>query len=314
MSDVDVTIIIVSYNTKQLTLDCLRSVYAETDGFDFEVIVIDNASSDGSAEAIASEFPQVSLVRLGENVGFARANNLAARQAQGHYLLLLNPDTIVLDRAVRTLLTFAKARPENGIYGGRTLFGDGKLNPTSCWGRSTPWSEFCRAVGLSTLFRRSSVLDPESLGRWPRDTIREVDIVTGCFLLIRHDLWKRISGFDPEFFMYGEEVDFCLRARATGARPIICPDAVIVHYGGRSERHRANKLVQLLKSRRLLMQRHWTSRWMLFGDAMQTLAVLQRLMAYRLLAFLRLRAAHRTAATFAEVWRRRDEWRAHPSA
>jgi len=313
MNHVELSIIVVSYNTRELTLECLRSLYTQTDGISFEVFVVDNASSDYSAEAIAESFPQVKMIRLDENIGFARANNLAAERARGDYLLLLNPDTVILDKAIQKLLSFAHTRPENGIYGGRTLFGDGTLNPSCCWARSTPWSEFCRTIGLSTLFRRNAAFDPESLGRWPRDTIREVDIVTGCFFLIRRNLWEHMNGFDPAFFMYGEEADLCLRARAAGARPIICPDAAIIHYGGRSETNRANKLVQMLRARRLLMQRHWTSRWISFGRATQTLAVLHRLMAYHSLAHLRLRAAKNASAAFTEVWRRRREWSAHSS-
>src|SRR5690606_2943956 len=118
----------------------------------------------------------------------------------------------------------------------------GSLNPTSCWGRSTPWSEFCHAVGLSAAFRGSRLLNPEGLGSWRRDSVREVDIVTGCFLLLPRALWERLGGFHPDFFMYGEEADLCLRARRLGVRPIITPEATIVHYGGRSENKRIQKM------------------------------------------------------------------------
>jgi len=130
----DVSIIIVSFNTRELTLDCLRSVYEQTGDVTFEVFVVDNASTDGSAEAIAAAFPQVHLIANHENRGFAAANNQAAQYASGEWLLLLNPDTVVLNRAVDRLVAFARrAVAEDaacGIFGGRTIFANGRLNPT----------------------------------------------------------------------------------------------------------------------------------------------------------------------------------------
>ncbi len=168
-----------------MTLECLRSLFDQTQSHS-EVIVVDNASTDGSADAIEKEFGSVvHLVRSSENLGFAAANNRAAEMAKGTYLLLLNPDTVVLDHAVDRILSFAKDRPVNQIYGGKTVFADGSLNVASCWGAMTPWSLFCRAVGLTSLLPRSDVFDTEALGSWNRDTVREVDIVVGCFLLIK---------------------------------------------------------------------------------------------------------------------------------
>ena len=213
------SIIIVSYNTRDITLACLESVYAQTRETSFEVIVLDNASSDGSADAIAGRFPQVRLIRHPINLGFAGGNNLAAKDAAGEFLLLLNPDTVVLNGAIDTLMAFARANPGAGIWGGRTVFADGTLNPTYCWKRQTAWSAFCCGTGLSSLFRGSRVLDPEAMGAWNRDQAPEVDIVSGCFLLITRALWDTLGGFDPAFFMYGEEADMCLRAREHEQRP-----------------------------------------------------------------------------------------------
>ena len=126
------SILVVSYNTRAMTLDCLRSVVAET-RTPYELIVLDNASADGSAEAVAAEFPQARLIASPENLGFAEGNNVAAQEARGEYLLLLNPDTLVLRGSLDRLLDFARAEPGAGIWGGRTLFADGRLNPSSCW-------------------------------------------------------------------------------------------------------------------------------------------------------------------------------------
>ena len=164
-----VSILIVSYNTREMTLACLRSVFEQTHAVDFEVIVVDNASSDASSDAIERQFPQTRLIRSAENLGFAKANNLAARAAGGEFLLLLNPDTVVLDCAIDRLMEFAAERPKAGIWGGRTLFADGSLNPTSCWRFMSLWSLFAQATGLTALWRDSPLFNPEGYGGWRRE-------------------------------------------------------------------------------------------------------------------------------------------------
>jgi len=309
----EVSVIIVSYNTRELTLDCLRSVYAQTRDVSFEVFVVDNASADGSAAAIAAEFPQVRLFALDRNLGFAAGNNLVARHAIGNWLLLLNPDTVVLDGAIDRLLAFAAEQsaknPAFGIFGGRTLYPDGRLNPASAWRRPTPWSVFCMGTGLTSVFRQSRVFNPEAMPHWRRDTVREVDIVTGCFLLLRRALWRELGGFDPAFFMYGEEADFCLRARRYGVRCRICPDAEIIHYGGASEKGRADKLVRLLRAKTQLVRKHWPRRSAWFGVRMLKAWAWTRMAGFSMIALARSRYRD-TAVAWASVWRRRGEWTA----
>ena len=211
---VDLTIIVVSFNTRDMTLDCLRSIERQTRDISYEVIVVDNSSIDGSAQAISDEFPLINLIASDSNLGFAKANNVAADKARGRRILLLNPDTVVIDRAIDRLFAFAEANNACRVWGGRTLFADGSLNPTSCWGRMSLWSLSCFALGLTYFAPKSSIFSPEAYGGWDRDTVRHVDIVTGCFLMIDRDLWKQLGGFDPLFFMYGEEADLCRRACA----------------------------------------------------------------------------------------------------
>lgn len=305
---VDVSIIIISYNTRELTLACLHSVYEQTKDISFELIVVDNDSKDNSAQAIAENFPEVTLVASKENLGFAQANNLAAKNAQGEFLLLLNPDTFVLDGAIQKLHSFARTHPGNRVYGGRTLFRDFSLNPTSCWKKPTLWSLFCYATGLVSIFRRNALFDPESYGPWQRDSVREVDIVTGCFLLIETKLWDQLDGFDPQFFMYGEDADLCLRAAQEGARPIITPDATIVHYGGASEKVRGDKMIRLFRAKEQLLRRHWTARSCQIGLVMLRFSVLSRLLACTFLHRLGLRRFQPKAQSWCEIWQRRNEW------
>ena len=302
------TVIIVSYNTRALTLAALRTLYATTKATPFHTVVLDNASTDGSADAVAAAFPQVELIRSQENLGFARANNVVAAAAHTEWLLLLNPDTECHEGAVDNLMAFALANPQGGIYGGRTVFPDGRLNIASCWNRITPRSVFCIATGLTAAFPRTALFDPEALGGWQRDTVREVDIVVGCFLLIRRDLWTRLGGFDLRYFMYGEEADLCLRARRLGFRPMITPDAQIMHLVGAASASKAAKRILVTKARVTLIRDHWP-RWQVPpGIGLMWLWGALRIGAARLLA-LSGRARDRERLVYwAEVWAKRKDW------
>jgi GT2 family glycosyltransferase len=305
---INVSIIIVSYNTKEMTLACIRSVYEQTKEVSFDLIVVDNDSRDGSAQAIAENFPAIELIASSENFGFGRANNLAAEKAKGGYLLLLNPDTIILDGAIDKLHVFARENPVNLVYGGRTLYGDYSLNPTSCWRRPTLWSLFCYATGLSSLFRRNKLFDPDSYGDWRRDCVREVDIVTGCLLMIEKKLWDRLGGFDQDFFMYGEEADLCLRAAKLGAKPIITPGATIIHYDGASEKVPTDKMIRLLRAKNQLLQKNWSPIASKLGSILLNLSALTRFAAVNILDFFSYKKVRGNSSDWKEIWERRKEW------
>lgn len=301
------SILIVSYNTRELTLDCLQSVFDQTRQVDFDVLVVDNQSADGSSAAIAEAFPQVRLLQSGKNLGFAAANNLAADMATGDYLLLLNPDTLVLDKAIDKLVSFAHSCRGEHIWGGRTLNGSRQLDKSSCWGKPTPWSFFCYGTGLTSLFRNSNIFNPEAYGNWQRHTVREVDIISGCFLLIKRGTWNKLGGFDPKFFMYGEEADLCLRIKKLGVQPIICPDATIMHFGGASEKVRADKMVSMFKAKMELTKRHWNPAWVPFGVFMYKWAAFSRYLVCSALALVKSRYRE-SAKAWREIWQRRNEW------
>lgn len=304
-----ISILVVSYNTRELTLACLATVFEQTRKIPFELIVWDNASSDGSPEAIRDTYgDRVRLVASTENLGFAAANNRAAEFAAGQQLLLLNPDTLVLDRAIDVLTDFANRNPKCGIWGGRTLFKDRSLNASSCWGRQTLWSLFCQAVGLSVLLRRSSLFNPEGIGGWNREGTRAVDIVSGCFLMIHKELWDSLGGFREEFFMYGEEADLCLRAHKLGARPMVTSDATIVHYGGASERVFADKIVRLLKAKGLLIDMHFRPGARQLGRSLLFLWPIRRYCLHAALAAMGRRASNDARDAWREAVRRYRDW------
>ncbi|WP_171102132.1 glycosyltransferase family 2 protein [Ruegeria sp. HKCCD7255] len=296
-----VSIIVVSYNTKDMTLECLRSVQEQTQ-VPYELIVVDNASTDGSPEAIATEFPDIELMAEKDNHGFALANNIAALRARGEYLLLLNPDTVVLDHAINHLIEFADKNPQARIWGGKTYYGDMSLNPTNAWNQMTLWGVISQALGFSSVFRKSDLFNPEAIPGWDRDSEYEVDIVTGCFFLIKRDFWQELDGFDKAFFMYGEEADLCLRARAKGARPRITPTAQIIHYAGASEKVRSDKMVRLLRAKMTLIQHHFPKWQRGIGQSMFRLWPWSRMVGLKLLR------RQEAATVWGEIWHRRKEW------
>ncbi len=303
------SIIVVSYNTRQMTLECLESVYAQTD-LPFELIVVDNASTDGSAEAIAEAFPEVHLIAETTNHGFAPAHDIALPHAKAPWLLLLNPDTVVLDHALDRLFAFAETHPKAGIWGGRTLYADRTLNPASCWGRMTIGSTLSRILGLNRIFQHSETFNSETYGTWQRDRIREVDIVVGCLFLMRRADWDALGGFDPAFVMYGEEADLCLRAHKAGHRPMVTPDAQIIHYGGASETVRADKMVRLMRAKTELVKRHFRPGTRHLGRAMFALWPWSRWVATGVAGrVLNRPGLKEKSRTWKEIWQRRNEWK-----
>ncbi|MFX0139592.1 MAG: glycosyltransferase family 2 protein, partial [Candidatus Hodarchaeota archaeon] len=202
--------------------------------------------SDNTVQSVKMEYPQVKLIASKNNNGFAKGNNIAAETATGEYLLLLNPDTIVLDGAIEKLLKFARRNPDSGIYGGRTIFPDGSLN-RSCYSKMTLWSLICSIIGFTKIFSFSTFFNPIPYGSWKYNTTRYVDIISGCFLMIKKEIWEKLEGFNPLFFMYAEEVDLCLRAKKIGYTPQFYPKAEIVHYRGASETNRADKIIKIYK-------------------------------------------------------------------
>jgi N-acetylglucosaminyl-diphospho-decaprenol L-rhamnosyltransferase len=300
----ELSILIVTYECRDWAQKCLQSIYATSGDVELEVIVLDNASRDGTVAMIRAEFPEATVIESCENIGFARGVNQAALRASGEYVLLLNPDTAVHSGSLSSMIEFARRHPAHGLYGGRTLRPDGTVDPSSCWGLPTAWSLVCFGFMLTTLFKRSRLLDPESLGRWDRDTVREVGIVTGCLLLVPRRIWEDLGGFDERFFMYGEDADLAIRARKKGYRPVITPEAVVTHEVGASSGTRPDKLVLLLRGRSTLLRKHWPRGRRVFGLTMLQLGVLLR----GLLSSVLARGRHGDAAAWWPVWTARKEW------
>lgn len=260
----DVAIVIVSYNSEDHIGACLESVFAQRKSVNQQVIVVDNDSRDGTVSFIRENFPEVQLVLPGANLGFAAGVNLGVKHSDAEFVLLLNPDTVILENAVDVIVDFARKNPNHGLYGGRTLRPDGSLEPSSCWGRPTLWSMTLFAFGLTTLAPRNRWLDPESLGNWQRDSVREVGVITGCFLLSPTAVWNQLGGLDERYFMYGEDADLAMRAYEAGYRPVICPDAKLVHEVGACSDTPVHKTMLLYRGKASLVRTHWKglSQWL----------------------------------------------------
>ena len=301
----ELTVVVVTWNTRELTIRCLETLFDNTPNLRMRVIVADNGSEDGSADAIAQRFPQIDLIRNEGDFGFARANNEAIKLVNSEWVLLLNPDTEVHPNAINNLLAFSKQHPEAGVTGGRTVFPDGSLNPASAWNKMTPWSLFCFLTGLNRIFKRSAFFNPEAIGGWKRDTVRRVDIVQGSFFMIPTALWRKLGGFDSRYFMYGEEADLCLRAAAMGYLPMITPDAQIMHLGGASA-PKGVRMLQNWTAKATLVRGHWPRLLAPVGLSELWLSCATRALAAAMLG--KLSGRSNANNDWRMMWEKRHDW------
>lgn len=226
-----VSVIVVSYNTRDMTLCCLETLLEKSAGVSLDVWVVDNASKDGSARAIAERFPTVKIIESVDNNGFGAANNKAMQQARGEFLLLLNSDAFVHAGALQTLIEYSKSRPEVGVVGPRLLNKDGSLQH-SCFRFPGPLFVWSDNLWLASLLPTTSRWS--NLRHWPHDAEREVDCVSGACMLVRRRAMEQSGAFDEHFFMYFEEIDWQRRMAKLGWKIAFLPQAVVTHWGGAS--------------------------------------------------------------------------------
>jgi len=228
------SVVILCWNDLKVITDCLKSIYTTTKSTEFEVVVSDNGSTDGSIEFIRANFPQVRLIENGRNLRFAKGNNVGIQASRGEYVLILNPDTIMHEGALNRLVAFADKHPEAGAFGCRVMNADGKTYQGCIWPLPTPRSEWISALGLGALGYLSDALGPGWYLTWKGETERAVGYPAGCCLLVRGELLKRLGGFDEKFFYYFEETDLCHRIWDAGFSVLYTPEASITHLGGQS--------------------------------------------------------------------------------
>ena len=230
MAHVDVSIIIVNYNTCKLTLQCIASIYQQTKGISFEVIVVDNDSSDGSADKIAAQFPGVNLIRSKTNTGFGKANNLGARQAKGKYLFLLNSDTVLIENTVKVQKDFlAQTKGQKiGVIGCNML--DANRQPITSYGNFPSIFQELFEYGFSKIFRDYYKSKVSIAVTDNSKAMKEVDYIIGAAMFFEKDTFNAFGGFDEDFFLYFEETEFCYRMAGLGYKVIWNPDTAIIHY------------------------------------------------------------------------------------
>jgi len=247
----DLGIVIVNWNSEGWLRDCLRSLEAHPPDVAWDVVVVDNASTDGSVEAVRKEFPRVTLITNPVNLGFAAGSNVGARATPARHLLFLNPDTIMRARTLQRAVAYLDDHPDVGIVGSRTLDRAGKVQP-GAYGFPTPLRMFGVVSGFNRFLKITRLQD---LSR-----VKEPDYIQGSFFLVRRQAYDAVGGFDEDFFIYAEDVDFCLRARQAGWKVRYVPELVITHYGGGSARGSLAALESFVRSLGLLYRKHRTPR------------------------------------------------------
>jgi GT2 family glycosyltransferase len=264
----DLSVVILNWNTCALLEKCLRSLVCPHRGIDVEIIVVDNASGDNSREMVRREFPQVNLIVNPKNVGFGAGNNVAVPQASGRYVLFLNSDTVVMDGALSAMVSYADANSDIGILGPKLLNGDGSLQ-YSCRRYPNLATGFFRNTPLGRLFPKNRFAADYLLQDWDHATPRDVDWVSGAALMMRCELLDKIGAFDEDYYMYCEDVDLCWRANHTPLadatdehtwRVTYYPDAIIYHLIGKSSDQAPTRMTyEFHRSQYLFYRKHYAA-------------------------------------------------------
>lgn len=226
----DVSVILVSYNTVEMTKKALSHLFASTGDYKMEVFIIDNDSKDRSAEILRREYPDITLIENTKNVGFGRANNQALAKIKSRYVLLLNTDAFVEPDTLSKTVQYMDGHPQCGILGTKFLGRDGSLQP-SCRFFPTPWNIFLERSGLKRIFKHAKMVDDMS---WDHASVRNCDWVPGCYYLIRKEVIDQVGLFDSRYFLYYEEIDHCFAAKSAGWQVTFFPHTSVVHLGGES--------------------------------------------------------------------------------
>jgi len=228
----DISIVIVSYNTKVMTQECLESLDVNTRDLACQIIVIDNASSDGSVEMIQNKFPHVELIINTSNKGFAAANNQGFLCAKAPLILLLNSDTVVLGKVIQNSIQYILDHPDVGAFACRVLNSD-RTTQRTCSQYPTFRNIFLMAIGLDRLYPRH-IFGQYQYKDWARDSERDIEVISGCYLLTRKEILESVGGLDEDFFFFGEETEWCMRIRRAGWKLRFSPVGEIIHHGGGS--------------------------------------------------------------------------------
>jgi O-antigen biosynthesis protein len=272
-----ISVILVSYNVREFLEQALLSILSALRKIPHEIYVVDNASSDGSVDYIAAQFPSVRLIVNEKNIGFARANNQAIRVAGGRYLCLVNPDTLIQEDTFAVLLDFMQKRSDVGGIGCKVLNPDGTLQLACRRSYPTPWVSFTKISGLARLFPRSRWFGRYNLTFLDPDKISEVEAISGSFMMVRSQVVRQVGLLDESFFMYGEDLDWCYRIRSAGWKIFYHPGTQIIHFKGESSKKSPFEQRRLFyEAMRLFVKKHFSKRGALIPSWLLILAIYAR--------------------------------------
>ena len=231
-----VSVVIVSWNAKAYLMQCLSSLEENACNYSTEILVIDNASTDGSPEFVAENFPYIRLIRNPVNLGFSKANNIGIKNSRGKYVCLINSDVRILKDCIKNLVAFMETHPDIGLAGPRMLDANEKAG-RSCRGFPTVWNMFCHAIGLDRIFPGIPFISNYTLPYWHHNTTRQVDILGGWFWIARRAALDEVGLLDENFFFYAEDMDWCKRFQLKGLGVMFLATAESIHYGGGSSKN-----------------------------------------------------------------------------
>lgn len=271
----DLSIVIVSYNTKDLLKECIESIYKNSKDLSLEIIVVDNNSYDGSAEMISKNFKDVILVKNKENLGFSKANNIGVKKSSGKYVLFLNSDTLVKENTLRYMVKFMDEYKDAGAATCKLEMPNGKIDDASHRGFPTPWNSFCHFSGLSKVFTKVKLFGGYNLSFMDLSKTHEIDALAGAFMIVRRTSGEQVGWWDEDYFFYGEDIDFCFMLKQNNWKIYYVPEVSIFHYKGVSggikkvskEITTANKKtskkaqIERFKAMRLFYKKHYENKY-----------------------------------------------------
>jgi hypothetical protein len=311
---IDLSVIIVCTNEYHFLRTCLPSLFASAQGLELEVIVVDNASSDGTQEMLQREFPTVRVLRNAENLGFAAANNRGLAIASGELLMLLNPDTEVQGKAVYDFVRFVKANPEVGIAGCRLVLPDGSTQQSV---RSFPsvWNVFCEISFLYRVFPKSKLFGRYYMSYFDYESSLNVDWVCGACIVFRRAVYETVGALDEQFFMYTEEMDYCFRAHKSGYQTWYFPGASIKHFWGGYNAFTRRIILWTNGSQMLFFQKHFKGITRTLLQSMKIMGLVNRFFLFLILGLLK-RNTHDLRKSYFHLyaaWKLMTEpWQYHP--
>jgi GT2 family glycosyltransferase len=244
----NISIIIVNYNAKDYLYNCIQSILNNNSKLSIEILIVDNLSTDGSVNYIKDSFPFINIIENNNNLGFAKGNNIGIAKSSGKYIMLINPDVVLMEGCLENIYEFMENNTNIGLLGPKIIDSCGKTQ-RSCMGFPTIWNSFCRSLYLDRMFPKIKLFGGLLLGYWGHDYNKSVDVINGCFWAVRRKAMENVGLLDESFFMYGEDIDWCRRFHYHGWDVYFYKDAEAIHFGGVSSSSAPNRFyIELQKA------------------------------------------------------------------